>query len=220
MHVAIVGYGTAGQTAAILMAEDGHRLDVFERAPDLGPVGAGLLLQPTGLSVLWRMGLMREAFRYGAPIRRLFGQAHSGRPVMDIRYGALDRRMTGLGLQRGALFQILHDAWPAASSVHCGRAVLAVEDEGRRLRDDKGEQHGPYDLVILADGSASTLRETIGKPYLDRPYPWGALWCLLAQGDWPHGNELRQRYRAARKMMGLLPVGTRPDDPVARMSFF
>ena len=49
MRIAIVGYGTAGQAAAILLAEDGHQLDVFERAPGLGPIGAGLLLQPTGL---------------------------------------------------------------------------------------------------------------------------------------------------------------------------
>jgi 2-polyprenyl-6-methoxyphenol hydroxylase-like FAD-dependent oxidoreductase len=104
--------------------------------------------------------------------------------------------------------------------VRCGHAIVAIEDDGRRLRDETGRLHGPYDLVILADGSASRLREAIGTPHLNRPYPWGALWCLLAQRDWPHADELRQRYRAARRMMGLLPVGTRPDDPVPRMSFF
>jgi 2-polyprenyl-6-methoxyphenol hydroxylase-like FAD-dependent oxidoreductase len=43
---------------------------------------------------------------------------------------------------------------------------------------------------------------------------------LLAQGDWAHDGELRQRYLAARKMIGMLPVGTRPDDPTPRLSFF
>ncbi len=55
---------------------------------------------------------------------------------------------------------------------------------------------------------------------LDRPYPWGALWCLLPAGDWPFADELRQRYVAARRMIGLLPVGTRPGDAVPRLSFF
>jgi len=33
-------------------------------------------------------------------------------------------------------------------------------------------------------------------------------------------RELRQRYVAARKMIGLLPVGTRPGDDTPRLSFF
>src|SRR5690606_32286022 len=53
LHVAVVGYGTAGQTAAILLARDGHRVEVFEQSAALGPVGAGVLLQPVGLQVLW-----------------------------------------------------------------------------------------------------------------------------------------------------------------------
>ncbi|MEE7560299.1 NAD(P)-binding protein, partial [Xanthomonas sp. Kuri4-2] len=46
LHVAVVGYGTAGQALAVLLARDGHRLEVFERAAAPGPVGAGFLLQP------------------------------------------------------------------------------------------------------------------------------------------------------------------------------
>jgi hypothetical protein len=38
------------------------------------------------------------------------------------------------------------------------------------------------------------------------------------QGAWPHAHDLRQRYVAARKMIGMLPVGTRPDDATPRLS--
>jgi 2-polyprenyl-6-methoxyphenol hydroxylase-like FAD-dependent oxidoreductase len=193
---------------------------VFERAPALGPVGAGILLQPTGLWVLWQMGLLDEALKYGAPVRRLFGDAGSGRPVMDMRYAALDPRLAGLGMQRGALFQLLKSAWPDASTVLCGHDIAAISDDGRRLTDDTGRRHGPYDLVVIANGSASKLRDVLAPHRLNRPYPWGALWCLLPQGEWPYTADLRQRYRAARRMMGLLPVGTRPDNPVPQLSFF
>ena len=40
---------------------------------------------------------------------------------------------------------------------------------------------------------------------IDTPYPWGALWCLLPETVWPWRHELRQRYRLAREMAGLLP---------------
>jgi 2-polyprenyl-6-methoxyphenol hydroxylase-like FAD-dependent oxidoreductase len=139
---------------------------------------------------------------------------------MDMQYAGLDARLFGVGIQRGALFEILRRAWPDADSARCGHRIDAVQEEGRYLRDATGVRHGPYDLCLIADGSGSRLRGVVGPPRLDKPYPWGALWCLLPQREWPWPDELRQRYRAARQMIGMLPVGTRPDDPEPKLSFF
>lgn len=220
LRIAIVGYGTAGQALSVLLARDGHRLDVFERAAEPGPVGAGFLLQPTGLQVLWKMGLLRQALAHGAPVARLYGETPCGRAVMDMRYSDLDARLFGLGMQRGALFSVLEQAWSGRAGLHAGTPIVAIDHERRRLRDGGGHWYGPYDLIVVADGSASALRGQVQATKLDRAYPWGALWCLLPRGDWAFADELRQRYVAARKMIGLLPVGTRPGDPTPRLSFF
>jgi 2-polyprenyl-6-methoxyphenol hydroxylase-like FAD-dependent oxidoreductase len=220
LHVAIVGYGSAGQAAAVLLSADGHRVEVFERAARPGPVGAGLLLQPTGLGVLHEAGLLDAVLAHGAPVRRLYGESHAGRRVLDIRYDWLDPRLYGVGIQRGALFELLHTAWQGRGVVHAGQWVESADPDTGRLRTRDGRRHGPYDLVIAADGSASGLRGLLGAARLDRPYPWGALWCLVEAGDWPHADMLAQRYRRARQMVGLLPVGLRPGDPVRRLSFF
>lgn len=63
LRIAVAGYGTAGQALAALLGADGHRLDVFERAAAPGPVGAGFLLQPSGLQVLWTMDCCRRRLR-------------------------------------------------------------------------------------------------------------------------------------------------------------
>jgi 2-polyprenyl-6-methoxyphenol hydroxylase-like FAD-dependent oxidoreductase len=220
LRIAIVGYGTAGQTCAALLARAGLAADVFEQAPQLGPVGAGLLLQPTGLEVLWRLGLLPQALQHGARIRRLQGSNQHGRRVMDMRYAELDSRLFGLGIQRGALFALLRSAWPEADSVRCGVRVTTVDCDKGRLRDSQEREHGPYDLIIGADGAASLLRAQVGAAQFDRPYPWGALWCLCPARGWPALDELRQRYVAARKMVGVLPVGTRPNDDEPKLSFF
>lgn len=219
-HIAIVGYGTAGQAAAVLLSRDGHRVEVFEQAPQPGPVGAGFLLQPTGLQVLWSMGLLDAALAHGAPVRRLYGETPSGRGVMDMRYSGLDARLRGLGMQRGALFTLLAQAWPGFDSMHRGTRIAAIDGGTHRIRDAEGRWHGRFDMIIVADGSASALRSQVAVSGLDRPYPWGALWCLVPRGDWPWRDELRQRYVAARRMIGLLPVGTRPGDDTPRLSFF
>ncbi|MET0809163.1 MAG: NAD(P)/FAD-dependent oxidoreductase [Pseudoxanthomonas sp.] len=220
LTIAIAGYGTAGQALAILLARDGHAVEVFERAREPGPVGAGFLLQPTGLQVLWQMGLLAAALKYGAPVRRLYGETPQGRGVMDMRYEGLDSRICGLGMQRGALFTLRADAWYGVGGMHSGTGVTSVDHDTGRLVDEHGRRHGPFDLVIAADGSASQLRRQVSPSRRDRIYPWGALWCLVPRDDWPWPDELRQRYVAARKMIGMLPVGTRPGDDVPRLSFF
>ena len=220
LDIAIVGYGTAGQACAALLARDGHRVEVFERAAQLGPVGAGLLLQPSGLSVLWELGLLDGTLTHGRRVDRLYGDDHDGRLVMDMHYHDLDPRLFGVGIQRGALFALLDTARHPGTPVHRDAAIVEIDVEAGRLRDGHGRRHGPFDLVVIADGAASRLRTHIGKPQLDRPYPWGALWCLCPADGWAEGGMLRQRYRLARRMIGMLPVGTRPDDPGEKLSFF
>ena len=223
LDIAIVGYGTAGQALALLLSRDGHRLQVFEQAPAPRPVGAAFLLQPTGLGALWQMGLLEAVLRHGQRIDRLYGDAPQGagtRPVMDMRYAQLDARLFGWGLQRGALFEALRDAWPGHEGVRAGTRIVRVDDEGT-LVDAGGQRHGPFDLVIAADGSHSALRQACaGAASLDAVYPWGALWCLCEDRGWAHPHELRQRYRKARKMVGVLPVGSRPGDGRRMLSFF
>ena len=221
-HVAIVGYGTGGQAAALALARAGEHVEVFERVPNPGPVGAGFLLQPTGLQALWQLGLLDQACALGAPVRRLHGETAVGRAVMDMRYADLDPRLCGLGMQRGALFALLHEAIGLQGDVHlhADHAIVELDCDGGRLRDVRGAWHGPFDAVVVADGSASSLRAAVTGMRIDKPYPWGALWCLLPEGDWPWRDELRQRYLLARRMAGMLPVGAMPGDPVRRLSFF
>ena len=122
MHVAIVGYGAAGQAASLFLAGQGHRLSVFERAPAPGPVGAGFLLQPTGLAVLAELGLHEQALAQGQRIESLHGCNTRGRQAMsrwltplfqsshdrlaqwrDVAFGPLGR----LPLARGQMLRIL-----------------------------------------------------------------------------------------------------------------
>lgn len=220
LRVAVVGYGTGGQATALMLAGDGHEVEVFERAPELGPVGAGFLLQPVGQWVLWELGLLNTVLAYAAPVSRLYGQTVAGRPVMDMRYAELDPRLCGLGMQRAALFSVLDAAWTEGRQLRCGIRVVRLDSERGVLEDEQGHRYQGYDLIVVADGAASGLRAQVSTARVDRPYPWGAQWCLVAAGDWPWRDVLQQRYVGARRMAGMLPVGTRPGDPLPRLSFF
>jgi FAD-dependent urate hydroxylase len=220
LRVAVVGYGTGGQASAVMLSADGHEVEVFEQTPALGPVGAGFLLQPVGQWVLWQLGLLATVRRYAAPVHRLYGETVAGRPVMDLRYAELDPRLHGLGVQRAALFEVLDAAWSGARRLHCGTRIVRIDAERGAVHDQHGRCHGGFDLLVLADGAASSLRAQVAPPRIDRPYPWGAQWCLVPADGWSAQDVLQQRYVGARRMAGLLPVGTRPGDARPRLSFF
>jgi 2-polyprenyl-6-methoxyphenol hydroxylase-like FAD-dependent oxidoreductase len=221
--IAIIGYGTAGQAASLFLQGGGHHISHFEQAAELRPVGAGFLLQPTGLSVLDELGLGQAARACGARIERLYGENERGRRVMDMRYAELDPHWYGLGMQRGALFQLLRQADAGAAQVRCRITVAAVDAASGLVKDSTGKSYGPFDLIVVANGAHSALRALMGAEVLsDQLYPWGAIWCLAADPGARFGAQLEQRYRRAREMIGVLPVGCLPGQgpSEARVSLF
>lgn len=220
MRIGVVGYGTAGQAAALFLARSGHAVEVFERSAQLRPVGAGFLLQPTGLGVLDALGLGAAAQARGARIDRLHGENAAARAVMDMRYADLDADAFGLGMTRNALFCLLHERCRDAAAIRTGVRIVAIAEDERHLVGAEGAGHGPYDLIVVADGSHSALRARSGANVRDRLYPWGAMWCLLPADGWPHPAELRQRYDGTRRMIGVLPVGAHDDGAHRWLTFY
>src|SRR6188508_2466890 len=133
LDVGIIGCGTAGPAAALLLARAGHRVTVYERVAEPGPVGAGILLQPTGQAVLARLGLLERVRARAAPVDRLLCQRTGGRAVVDLRYAEIGAAV-GLGIHRGVLFQALFDALSAEEGVRLelGFDVERVEVDGAR----------------------------------------------------------------------------------------
>src|SRR5262245_28727825 len=60
MRVAIVGAGISGLTVAAALTRAGIECQVFEQAPELGEVGAGIQISPNASRILHRLGLERS----------------------------------------------------------------------------------------------------------------------------------------------------------------
>ena len=212
--MAVVGCGTAGSASALLLSRAGHDVTVFERVPEPGPVGAGIMMQPSGLLVLERLGLAGRVLARGAPVSRLVCDTVGGRPVLDLSYESLAAGLFGLGLHRGVLFETLHHALLASRArLHCGVAIASVRVRGERasVLDEAGHRHDGFDLVVVCDGARSRVRDSMADLARDvRPYAWGALWFIGRDLDGQHSGRLHQRVRGTRQMVGTLPTGLGP----------
>ena len=100
LDIAIVGCGTSGLAAALFLTHRGHKVTLLERFDTPRPLGAGLLLQPTGLACLAALGLDDAVIGMGAKIHNLYGRTAKGRVIFDITYRDLHPNRFGLGIQR------------------------------------------------------------------------------------------------------------------------
>jgi 2-polyprenyl-6-methoxyphenol hydroxylase-like FAD-dependent oxidoreductase len=209
LRVGIVGIGTAGAAAAILLSEIGHEVEVFERVPDPSPVGAGMLIQPFAQRILERLGVADELESRSMPVRRIDARNGRGRRVLDFGYDDLDPNSFGWGVHRGTLFDLLSGAVAAAGvSVATGFEVRKIAFDGRWwLRALDGRIRGPFDLIVGADGARSRLRWLSGLCVKDVGYPYGALWAIVPDPNGLAGQVLTQRYRDTRTVLGFLPTG-------------
>lgn len=222
LRIGVVGAGTAGAAAAILLARAGHDVEVLERVANPGPVGAGITLQPTGQAALARLGLLQTIAEHGAPIDRLTCVRTRGRPLVDLAYAEIDPRLVGLGIHRGVLFETLIAALRATTArLTCGVGIVRsdVDARGRWLVDEGGTRHGPYDLVIAADGSVCELHACAPR-VASKPYPWGALWIVADDPGFVAERRILQIVDGARIMLGFLPTGIPPGGGKPVVSLF
>ncbi len=220
LDIAVAGCGPCGLAAALLLRRAGHRVTLFERFETPRPIGSGLMIQPTGMAVLARLGLLDEVLAAGARIDRLWGQ-EGERVVLDVRYAALrNPRAFGIGIHRSSLFAILHRAVLRQDiRLHTGHMLNGSSPAGTKrilhFADRPASQ--PFDLVVDALGTRTPLARPTG-----RQLAYGALWASL---DWPADAEfdpraLEQRYSRSSIMVGILPIGVPPDGTKAQAAFF
>lgn len=223
-QIALVGAGPAGLAAALLLHRAGHAVTIFERFNAPKPLGSGLLLQPTGLTVLDSLGLLPNILQLGARIERLHGaDAVTGRTVLNVRYDASGQGRFGLAVHRAALFGVLYDAVVGEGiAIETSRMVDTIDHSGARaaLVDEQGRRAGAFDLVVDASGARSRLRRYANDPSEPKPLAYGAFWASLQWRDGFDLAALLQRYRKASVMIGVLPIGKAAVDGPPMAAFF
>ncbi|MFJ8112444.1 FAD-dependent monooxygenase [Streptomyces sp. NPDC096132] len=165
IRVAVVGGGIGGLAAAGALLHRGVDVHVYEQAPELGEVGAGVLVTPNSLRLLERVGLAEELARVGGPVGE--GSTyyrHDGQPVSRILTADSNGWNGMYGMHRADLLGVLADALPT-ERIHTGHQCVDFRQDadGCTVIFANGEEVRA-DVVIAADGINSTLRLHVVPP--------------------------------------------------------
>jgi len=164
-RVVIVGAGIGGLFAAKALIAHGVDVSLYEQAPGLGEVGAGVFLTPNSVRHLERVGLGPAVEKYGArvgPKSHYF--RHDGSPIAPVQVTDSSGRNATFGIHRADLVAFLAAAVPAGV-VHCGYRAIGFEQVGDVARVHfAGGTCAEGDVVVGADGIHSTLRPYVFPP--------------------------------------------------------
>lgn len=163
-HILIAGGGIGGLTAALALIQRGFKVSLYEQAPELHELGAGIMVTPNGSRVLCALGL-GSAIEAASSIptnreMRLFSTGQRWPLLADeTRFGA-----PYWLVHRGDLHQTLAKVLEqrAPGTIHIGARCLGFErsTDGVALLLTNGERvYG--DALIGADGVHSCTRQAM-----------------------------------------------------------
>ncbi|UQU62156.1 FAD-dependent monooxygenase [Couchioplanes caeruleus] len=205
----VVGGGVGGLAAAVALHRAGWAVAVYERAPALEPIGAGLILWPNAVRALHALGLgdglrSRAPALSGSGVRRPDGRWLSrtrGDQVIS-RYGGPQ-----LAIVRADLTQLLASALPPGC-LRLNATVTDVDAGGpdRRAAVHCGDRLIAADLVVAADGVNSRIRRALWPAQPPAEYCGYAAWRAMVRTRAVGTGAASETWGRAERF-GVVPVG-------------
>ena len=159
----IIGAGIAGLTAALALRQRGLAATVYEAAPQILPLGAGIWMAPNAMQVFERLGLAGRVDAAGVPLRTIEITDGQLRPVMQTNQARIRARF-GHGttaIRRSALQNMLLEA-VGPTQVQLGKVLAGFADDGdavqARFADGSVVRAS---FVVAADGIHSPVRQVL-----------------------------------------------------------
>ncbi len=164
MKAAIIGGGIGGLTTAIALKQAGIDFEIFESAPELKPVGAGIVMASNAMQVFQRLGIEKKIMDAGLELQEAYVVNQSFKVVSGMSVKKTITPIYGIGsyaIHRGRLQQTLLDEI-GAHKINLNKRLLSLVQQPNKIditfEDDTTTE---ADVVIGADGIKSMVRKNI-----------------------------------------------------------
>lgn len=164
MNVAIVGGGICGLSLGLHLQKQGIQSRIYERVPEIKPLGVGITLLPHAMREFSALGIGDELLKAGIENRESRFYNRFGQLIYREERGKFaGYQYPEVGIHRGTLHMILHKAVVRAlgpEAVVTGHECVGVEqdDSGATVRF-KDRDPVRADVVVACDGINSAIRK-------------------------------------------------------------
>lgn len=185
MKYTILGAGIAGLTTAIALQKIGIKAQVFEAAPDIKPLGAGLLLAANAVKAYQHLGIAEKMVERGRLLPTFEILDQEGRTITRADAAAISQKY---GLHNFAIHRAaLHEALLAeldAEQIITGKKAMHFEKNGDviTIHFQDGATIAT-DYLIVADGIHSSVRRQLLPDALPRYAGYTCWRAVIDAGD-------------------------------------
>ena len=159
----IIGAGIAGLTTAIALRQIGLQVTIFEAAPVIKPLGAGLALAANAVKAFQKLGIAEPIIEAGRLLDAFVIQDQQGRTITRTNSKVIGRKYgtDNFTIHRAALHrELLKQA--VEIPLIMGKRAIQVEQQATNVlvTFDDGTAH-TTDYLIVSDGIHSPVRKQL-----------------------------------------------------------
>jgi 2-polyprenyl-6-methoxyphenol hydroxylase-like FAD-dependent oxidoreductase len=164
-HIVISGGGIAGLTAARLLANQGYRITVLERASSFNKSGFLISLKSFGVKIMDELGLTAQLQQASLPSELARFLEADDHVIQEISYDKMHQGIErAVLITRGGLHQVLYDHIKEDVDILFSSTIQELHDKGATVKVvlSSGEVL-TADLLIVSEGLRSSTRESYFK---------------------------------------------------------
>lgn len=162
MKITIIGGGIGGLTTALALKQNGQEVTIYESAPEIKPVGAGIIMANNAMQVFDSLGVRKKIENAGRKIsnikitdERLNVLSASDLTAFENKYGVYNVAIHRADLQKILAEEIGYE------NIRLSKRLLKIEKESdfKLSFDDNSSVNA--EVVIGADGIRSVVRNQL-----------------------------------------------------------
>jgi 2-polyprenyl-6-methoxyphenol hydroxylase-like FAD-dependent oxidoreductase len=163
MKIAIIGGGIGGLTTALALQKSNLDVTIYESAPEIKPVGAGIIMANNAMQVFDKLGIRHKIEQAGHKISTIKITDPQLKTLSEVQLNKFERKygVHNIAIHRGDLQMILAEEI-GFENIKLSKRLSKIEqgNSGYQLTFEDGSI-ADAEAVIGADGIKSTVRHQI-----------------------------------------------------------
>jgi 2-polyprenyl-6-methoxyphenol hydroxylase-like FAD-dependent oxidoreductase len=185
--ISIIGAGIGGLTTALTLRRLGHDVSLYESAPEIKPVGAGIVMANNAMQIFRKLGIDRKIESAGNKVAslKIADERLNGLSLVDLSKFEVQYGVYNVAIHRAELQKILAEEL-GLERIYLSKRLSKIErrDDFHLVFEDTTTANSR--IVIGADGIHSTVRNQL--------FPTAEIrdtrqWCWRGVGEIKLPNE-------------------------------